>query len=532
MATSPEQAALTERIAEPGFTPSVKHLGGLLDLVSGSDEEIAKRAARAALRIESQYAARVAEQIASRARAAGRPGRGRLTALAGRLVEQARDPKAVTAARGWLLDALADADPKTRRAAARGLGKLEPSPALEAALAEAFDRAASEDDRKVLADALGRMGGEAARERLAGGEHVRASLIAEREAARRTPGRIDGSAAAPEALRVRFHARSGLETIVREELDGAFGDARVVGPGLVEATLEGPLQRALAIRTATHVAFPLESLGKGGDLAERVARSLTSAEAMAVFRAFTRVDDGAPIRFRLAFARSEHARDVAWRCAELVGKRSRAIVNDPRQSTWEVHIDDDAIELVPRGYTDERFAYRQDLVPASSHPTIAAALARAAPRREDDVVWDPFVGAGAELVERSRLGPYARLFGSDRDPRAILAARANLARAGVTAELEEADACAHAPEGVTLILTNPPMGRRVERGSHAALLEGFVAHAARILRPGGALAWLVPEPKKIRARAAEAGLVLAEGTAVDMGGFSAELSVYRKPPAR
>ncbi|HVH41157.1 MAG TPA: methyltransferase, partial [Labilithrix sp.] len=187
------------------------------------------------------------------------------------------------------------------------------------------------------------------------------------------------------------------------------------------------------------------------------------------------------------------------------------------------------IELVPRAYSDERFVYREELVAASSHPTIAAALARVAPRNESDVVWDPFAGAGAELVERARLGPYSRLVGTDTDPRAVAAARANLRRAGVVnASIETADACEHIPEGVTLIITNPPMGRRVQRGTHADLLERFVSHAARVLVPGGALVWLVPEPGPIRRRAESAGLVLDRAFSVDMGGFSAELAIYSK----
>ena len=66
------------------------------------------------------------------------------------------------------------------------------------------------------------------------------------------------------------------------------------------------------------------------------------------------------------------------------------------------------VELWPRGLPDPRFAYRVAHVPASSHPTLAAALARVAGARPDDVVWDPFVGAATELVERARLGPDAR----------------------------------------------------------------------------------------------------------------------------
>jgi hypothetical protein len=72
------------------------------------------------------------------------------------------------------------------------------------------------------------------------------------------------------------------------------------------------------------------------------------------------------------------------------------------------------------------------------------------------------------------------------------------------------------------------MGRRLHRGTHGDVLERFVAHAAELLAPGGALVWTVPEPKKIRPVAKRAGLHLERWWVVDMGGFPAELSVYGK----
>ena len=77
-------------------------------------------------------------------------------------------------------------------------------------------------------------------------------------------------------------------------------------------------------------------------------------------------------------------------------------------------------------------------------------------------------------------------------------------------------------------MTNPPMGRRVQRGTHGELLERFVDHAAKVLVPGGVLVWAAPDPRKLHARAERAGLVLDRAFTVDMGGFPAELSVHRK----
>lgn len=571
-----QQEQLRARLADPGFTPSVRAIGDLLDLVADDDEDVAKAAERAILRIEAQYAARVAKAAIERVESSVRPARARLAFLAGRLAaapekkgETSRDPEGLALA--FLVRALGDDDPKTRRTAARALGKVTRTAEVEAALAAAFDRATNDDDKKAIALSLGKVGGEAARARLEGGAHARASLLLERETARASDrGSIDTTRAYPDApLRLWFHTRSGLEDVVKEELalrsfTSAAGAAppKFVMPGIIEGTLaaNAPLAHAARIRTTTHIGFPLDVVpsvalrgGKDDDekLAKAIVRALTSTEAMRVFRTFTArtsTEKEAPIRFRIAFVKGGHRRALVWRCAELVHEATRALVNDPKDSTWEVVINevpsaagssagsvDLRIELVPRGMVDERFTYREELVPASSHPTIAAALARVAPFDTEDVVWDPFAGAGAELVERARLGPFKRLIGTDIDPKAVRAAQHNLEKAGLdlgapNIVIEQGDATSFTgAQGVTLILTNLPMGLRVERGTHQGLLERFVSHAAHVLVPGGALVWLVPAPQeKIFDRAKKDGLDLVRSFSVDMGGFSAELCVFRK----
>lgn len=224
---------------------------------------------------------------------------------------------------------------------------------------------------------------------------------------------------------------------------------------------------------------------------------------------------------------------MVWRVAEAVGRACPELVNDPSASPWEVVVDDMrgalTVELRPR-WTDERFAYRRGDVPAASHPTIAAALAQLAGVRADDVVWDPFVGSGLELVERGLLGPHALLIGSDTDPHALAIAAANLAAAGLErVALLQADATTHSPAGVTLIITNPPMGRRVQRGDVAPLLTAFLTNAGAVLQPGGRLVWISPLPRVTQAAARAAGLVCRRAQPIDMGGFNAQLEVWSRP---
>jgi tRNA G10 N-methylase Trm11 len=82
---------------------------------------------------------------------------------------------------------------------------------------------------------------------------------------------------------------------------------------------------------------------------------------------------------------------------------------------------------------------------------------------------------------------------------------------------------------VTLVITNPPMGRRAARTPGTdAMLDRFVAHAAASLAPGGRLVWIAPWPQRSRAVATEAGMSLEWARTIDMGGFDAEAQRWVK----
>lgn len=563
MAPPAENAPLADRVRDLGFTPKFRDLAALFPIIGDDDEDLARSAERAVLRIDPQHRVRVIHAVIQRADVATRPERGRLTKLVGELVvaldretKGSREPnEGEDASRGalrWLSERLSDADIKTRRTAARALGKLnfrarpdaiDERSHVEEALLNAWESNESDDDRRAFAEALGKLGSKRARERIAaleenpkslGKSARRASIMIDREASREDLGAIDRSRAPARPLRIRFHARRGLEPVVSEELGSAWKE-QVLSAGVVDTWLDRSLAEAVNVRTATHVGFPVAEAKITTDLAATIAEALLSSEAEAIFRTFTKTTGA--IRFRLAFLDGKRRTNVAWRCAEIVREKTSFLVNDPTESTWEVVIEESrdrvAIELVPRGFDDVRFAYRTGLVPASSHPTLAAAIARFVPWSANDVVWDPFVGAGAELVERARLGPYAGLHGTDIDDRALEASRTNLHHAHIRdTVLVHADALTYAPPKVSVILSNPPMGRRVQRGTHTDLLAHFAVHAAKVLEPGGALVWALPEPHKVHDLAVRAGLTLERSLVVDMGGFPAHLCAYRKRRAR
>ncbi len=239
--------------------------------------------------------------------------------------------------------------------------------------------------------------------------------------------------------------------------------------------------------------------------AAAVVDALASPEAAAIFAAFTR----GPVRFRLDWERGGHRRAEVWRVAGAIAARRPDLVNDPTDSTWRVHVAEDGDRVADRARAAQarRSALRLPrgrcagrLAPDRGRRA-GPAVGDAQPGPADDVVWDPFVGSGLELCERGRLAPFGRLVGSDISTEALAAARANVESAGVTAELVVGDALGHDVPGATVILTNPPMGRRVLRGRAEPLLVEIVDRAAAILPAGGLLCWISPIPGQTRARA-------------------------------
>lgn len=543
--TPQDRVDLRSALADPGFTPGRRHVAALLDMVEGGGEDaaLAERAMRRA-------GAAALPAALARAEAAGPAGRAALTRLVGRIAtDGAVTGEAGGAARAFLLARLGDEEARTRRMAAVALGKLprEEGDGVEAALARAAQGEGAPDVRRALIEALGKAGGEVALEVLRGlaegdegarSARARASLIVQRTLSREGPSAIEADVAPTAPMLVAARCRAGLEGVLLEELAAISVGAPALRRGAgawtrAEFRLGGPLRRLLEVRTALSFALPLSerALEPGEDVADAVAASLLSEEAGAILRRFT----AGAIRYRIAWAGGGKRRASIWRAAQAVQAGAPDLINDPTRSTWDAVVYEGAgrvrVELAPR-LPDVRFAYRRGDVPAASHPTIAAALAWIAGARASDVVWDPFVGSGTELVERAKLGPYRRLLGSDVEPAALEVARGNLAAAGVTgAELHRRDACAPPPmdEAPTLILTNPPMGRRVHRaGDLPQMLERFVAAAAEALAPGGRLVWISPFPARTEAVARRSGLRGALAQPVDMGGFDAQIQAFRK----
>lgn len=488
-----------EVLNDPAFTPGRKQLGALVDLVASGEEGAAKAAARALGRAQSPVVARIVAGFEGRDAGARARLADALRVLAGHGEDEA--------VREALERALADGDPRVRKAAARGLGKLGGDRALAA-----LDQAAA---REAHAGALRAID--------------KARALLGRDATRVEAATIDVDATLPAVVEVVFRCRRGLEPTLEGEIRDRLGlDPERIDPGEVAVRSRGPLALLHRVRTALDVSFSVELQDGSADAATNAAHLLASQPSEQILVGLTR----GPVRYRLAWRTGKRRASTAAVTKKVASATSGAIVDDPRAASWSVLVDDDGRRalLTPRS-VDPRFAYRVADVPAASHPTIAAALAREAGVREDDIVWDPFVGSGLELCERALLGPFRALFGTDVDPRAIERARVNLTGAKARAfDLQIQDARRASIAGVTLVMTNPPMGRRLVRGGALdELLAETLWNAVRLLVRGGRIVLLSPRPRLTRDVLASAGLVSTMERAVDLGGFEAFLQRFEKP---
>lgn len=533
---SRSQAELIDAVGSPAFTPGARDIAPLLDLLASDDTSTVEIVLRSLVRAPAA-AAKAALARFDDAEGLLRP---RLCDLVGRIARQQSD----AGLRAWLEGRLTDPVAVVRRRAARALGTIGER-SSEAALLAALALESSDPEKKAIADALGKLGGDASRRavaKLAGARGELGRVASEAEARLHRAGlrsietTIDASARPRVPLRVLLHVRAGLEPLLLSELAPGYG-AKAVGRGRVGIELDGPLARLWNARTFLHFGFPLpeKRITKEADDAAveaAVVEALTGDTARGVFSTWTR----GPIRWRLEWREAGHRRAATTRVARAVSERCPELVNDPREAPWQAVVHQRAgsvgVELWPHGIEDPRFTWRVRTVPAASHPTIAAALALVGGAREGDVVWDPFAGAGAELVERARLGRYVELIGTDTDPEALAAAKANLATAKVRrVRLVEADARSFDPgKPVSLVLTNPPMGRRalVEGSRTGELLVAVLERAVSRLTPDGRIVWMSPLPKITAAAAHKLGLTLTARHRVDMGGFDVELQAFAR----
>ena len=483
-----------------------------------------------------------------RATPAEREARVAVIRAVGVVFSEAGTPAQKAAARPWLRQLLRDPAEKVRRYAMAALPKLGAPADAEAELLTLLKTTTVEREKKFLGQTLEKIGGPATLEELrasAGALSQQTELkVRARVARSESPSVVSLSRVLAEfaGLRIHLRGRRGLEQIVRaevEELIRARGKFRIenVSSGLVALTAIAPfsLGDIYSLRCFGTVGFVLGAAGATDSAAdvEALAGVIASPLARLLMTTFT---EGS-LRYRLDFAAKGHQRGAVRHVANRAYALCPEILNDPRVAPWTISVCPgecgNAVELVPHFTPDPRLRFRQQDVPAASHPPLAACMARLAGPMTDEVVWDPFCGSGLELIERALLGGVRSIFGTDLSDAAIEASQRNYGAANVKSVPAQFVCCDFrhftkvpglGPNTVSLVITNPPMGRRVQLPDLRGLIANLLAVAAAVLRPGGRLVFANPVTLGNLPRT----LKLESSVVVDMNGFDCRLEMYRK----
>ena len=452
-------------------------------------------------------------------------------------------------ARRWLLRLLEDPSEKIRRYAMTALPKLGADSDVEKALLSLAHSADGAREQKFLGRTLDKIGGAATLEtiRAVGAgrfpsqteQKVRASVARGQDAGAIRLERVLGEFA---GLRIHLRGRAGLESFVREELEA---NARIRKKFRVAEVRRGLVTIVPLAPFSLADIFTLRCFGTVGlvpgavpatdapDFIESLASVVASPLSMRVLETFT---DGT-VRYRIEFIGKGHQRGAVRRLADLVYARCPEILNDARSALWAVDIHPAGrgcfVELRPRLTPDPRYDFRRRDVPAASHPPMAACMARLAGDHDREIVWDPFCGSGLELVERALRGGVQCVHGTDLSEEAIEITRSNFAAAkmdGVQArftccDFRDYEKIAGLGRGsVSLIITNPPLGKRVPVPNLRCLIQELFDAAARVLRQGGRLVFANP----LTVECAHPSLKLEFRQTVDFGGFNCRLEMYRR----
>jgi 23S rRNA G2445 N2-methylase RlmL len=443
--------------------------------------------------------------------------------------------------RRWLLALLHDPCEKARRYAMAALPKIGSGPGDEAELISVLRTTSSEREKKFLGQTLEKIGGAATLEVMGQGNAGILPQAEQKILARLARGQ-NPSAIRPEnilshfaGLRLHLRGRRGLEGMVRAEVEGhrKFRVAET-GRGLVGITPVASFSLAdiYALRCFGTVGFVL---GTVPDSEEALATVIASELTRRILRTFTE----GTVRYRLNFVSKGHQRSAVRLLAARIYALCPELLNDGHDVTWTVDIHPagrgQCVELRPNMTPDPRFYYRKDDVPAASHPQLAACMARLAGRAEHEIVWDPFCGSGLELIESALLGGVQSIYGTDLRAEAIAIARANFAAAKIApvplnffcGDFRDFARCEGlGPNSVTLIITNPPMGKRVIIDDLPRLIGDLFNVAAQALKPGGRLVFANP----LRMERPHPLLKLQTRQVVDFGGFDCRMEKYLKLP--
>ena len=341
----------------------------------------------------------------------------------------------------------------------------------------------------------------------------------------------------------------GLETLAFSEIRAKVPDADLVkfarGITLFRTTANPVDLLELRVSEDVFVALAhIKGLGSGRD-ALRVLHSATlNSDVYSALAAWRRTHNGYPPKsWRVVsqkvgthdFRRIDAGQAVADALQKALPRGMRHLKDDTDIEIWLWLSGSEAVIGVRLSDASMRHRrYKQEHLPASLRPTVAAAMGWLAQPIAQDIVLDPLCGAGTVLIERALLAPYQQLLGGDIRPEAVEMAQHNARSAHVRAAWQAWDARSLPLEqgSVSRIISNLPFGKQI--GSHAqniSLYAQLATEFRRVLTPDGLLVTLTSEDRLWESTLREHGWRINKKVVLVVLGQPASIFVVKREEA-
>lgn len=530
------------KLDNPAYTPKKSEASELLALFLSSDHKTSLKIIKALLRLPHDFLfSKILEYVDSEK--CSPSVKAYLCMLVGRMQEKLDTAEKITQDYViFLTSQLESSHIKIKRYAVNALSKFGYSSDIEDILIKLYRSEKDISVKKVIIETLGKMGQEKSclfLKTISNDKSIdlpvksdfkksvsKSLLISKRNLTRASSSSaiLDDKAPSKPTF-INVYCRSGLEELCKDELNH-LGSTDIVYTGTLKHQLKVSFEKLFSSRIMDYFSFPLGIFS--GAIDEIIVKAVTSKLSQDILKNWSL----GPIRFRIRWSDGSHKRSLIWNIAEQISEKSPDLINDSREPLWEFVAyqrkgSSFSIDLVPKKLTDPRFLYRVKDVPAASNPNLAAALAKLADAHDNDFVWDPFCGSGTELIERAIIGPYKAMLGTDNDKKAIIAAKENVALSGMKhIEIEHCDAFTVKHISPSLIITNPPLGRRLPKDDIDEFFVKFISLSNSLLSHEGRLIFVSPHPSFTRDKSLELGLKLIFEQKVDMGGFSGTIQKF------
>lgn len=514
------------RIATPGWTPGRKDIAELFSvwrhLSDDERESMQKRLAK----IDAPSARKAAQLF---------PGldertRGELA----RPILKAYIKLANDEASDWIQFpkvCFADQEPRVRKAAAQGIGSswAEIPAKLKRLLIDAMigllAESSDQSEKKALIDALGKSSDPSALAALKKQDVGARSLLTLERDLSRNELEQESARCLPEKLATRgliAWFTPGVDQLARSS--GLFLGAEVLGFGALKldhSVSWNDLARNILWRKAGVV------IGQTRDLTPAGLAAVVAAVSREIAGATSQAQASSPVRIRLG-RDDGRARSFIWDFAETLSKSNLGIINDGRNAHWELRTVSNEVVLVPLCWDDMRFSWRDTSVDGASDPTIAASLVELAAIKPNDRVWDPFCGAGTELILAKTLHPEITATGTDVNRQALEAGVLAARNARVTIKFVEESCLSFNGRPFDVIMSNPPFGMRTVRGGARELLWDFFSQVRKYLTDKGRVVMLSHAATSTVEWAEAGGLKCVRRIPVKLGGMNCEFQVFSR----